>query len=170
MKLTDFLAIYGAVLSTLVFAWTAFRAKPIIKVKVTYASDTVEGSLQVGVGIAVQNPSSHTAHIANLSILYPFKSVSIADRLKHIWRFKTLPSRIGYCATSLTLIGVDDRCPVSIEPGQSHLVFISNQRLAEVASRSTDREFIASVQDALWRNKYSKPFRYDLPGFLEVRP
>lgn len=166
-KLTvpDLLAIYAAALSTVVFSWNLMRARPKIRVRVCLAvDDRPDGKSRVGIGIFVQNPSAHTVHITNISLLYPFRPVTILGRIKHVWEYRSSPLRIGWCSTALSLYGVDDRCPASIEPGQSHYVFVEQEALDEILEGALSRLIIAAVQDALWRTKYSKKFLVSTRG------
>jgi len=107
LKLTDLLAIYGAVLSTAVFLWNAVRARPKVKVRLVYASEKDENDdLQFGVRVFVQNPSAHTVHITAISLLYPWKKVGLGDRLAHIVKYRSLPTRVGWVSCGLALYGV----------------------------------------------------------------
>lgn len=63
----------------------------------------------------------------------------------------------------MSLNGVDDECPASIEPGKSHWIFVPEDVVRKVLAEATSPYFRIVVQDALWRNKYSKKFVYDLP-------
>lgn len=160
MKFTDVLAAYGAVLSTGVFIWNAQRARPKVRVVLTLAVEKDDkGAYQSGVGISVQNPSAHAVHITNISFLYPWSRVTVLERAKHVIKYRTAPSRMGWCHTALSNYQVSDGCPVSIEPGKSHYVFVERTVLERILEEATHRLLIAVVQDALWRNKYSRPFK-----------
>lgn len=163
MKVTDYLAIYGALLSTAVAFWNAQRAKSKIRVLLTFAIDTFEGKTQSGLGISVQNPSAHSVHITDVSFLYPLQTVSVLDRFKHMLEFKRLPRHQGWCHTSLSNYQVEDSCPATIEPGQSHWIFVPSEALERLFTDVKSRRLKAVVQDALWRNKYSKEFEYPTP-------
>ncbi|WP_143559609.1 hypothetical protein [Sphingomonas dokdonensis] len=160
MKLTDYLAIYGAALSTLVFIWNATRSTPKIKVRLTFAVETIEGVAKAGLGISVQNPSSSAAHITNVSFVYPWRRVTWRDRISHLVRFKSLPVRIGWCHSSLSNFDLEDGCPVTIEPAQSHWIFVPSETVEKLFSDALKRKVVVQVQDALWRNKYSKAYNY----------
>lgn len=162
MKLTDVLAAYGALLSTGVFIWNAQRARPNLRVVMTLAIETNDkGIYESGVGISVQNPSAHTVHITAISLLYPFRRVTLMERLAYLLKYRKWPARIGWCHCALSNYaehGVSDGCPVSIEPGKSHYVFVQQDIVEQVFGDSGSRLLIAEVQDALWRRKYSKPY------------
>ena len=168
MKLTDYLAIYGALLSSVVFLWTAARARPKIKVRLILAIEGEDDKLEHGVGISIQNPSSHTAHISNVSLLYPLRKPTVRERLKYLVKNKSLPLNIGWCHGSLSVYGLDDKCPASIEPGKSHWIFVPDVKLREVLSGALAPRLKAVAQDALWRNKYSPSFTYDVPALPEA--
>jgi len=163
LKLTDYLAIYGAALSTAVFIWNTSRARPKIKVRIAFAVDTIDGVTDHGIGVSVQNPSAHTAHITSVSFVYPWRRTTVRERFEHLVRFKRLPFRIGWCHSVLSNYSVDDRCPTSIEPGKSHWIFVPDAVLQQLLDDAIKRTFVVQVQDALWRNKTSKPFAYDVP-------
>jgi hypothetical protein len=161
MRLTDFLAIYGAGLSTATVVWNYFRSRPIARVLLIFAAEeTVEGKLQYGIDISIQNPSTKTIHISHVSLLYPLESSIFWKKLRHLIQFKRITRNTGWCSCSLLLLGVNDGCPVSIEPGKSHLIFVRHEALEKLLEKACSRRFKAVVQDALWCNKYSKIFEY----------
>lgn len=164
MDLTDYLAVYGALLSTAVFLWSAARARPKVRVRLCFSVDKDDaGEYQSGVGIFVQKPSAHTVHINHIGLLYPWRRATLEDRIEHVLKYRRAPIRIGWCHTSLSNYDVDARCPASIEPGQSHYVFVDQTVVEGVLKDATARVLIAEVQDALWRRKYSKRFAVDVP-------
>ncbi len=55
MKVTEFLAIYAAGLSTIVFVWNYVRATPRIKVEIISGSDEIDGEFVFGAYISVKN-------------------------------------------------------------------------------------------------------------------
>lgn len=160
MRLTDFLAIYGAGLSTAIAVWNYFRARPKIRVLLILAFETVEGESQTGIGISIQNVSTQPVHIANVSFLYPYTSWTFRDKLKHFIRYKRILRNYGWCHCSLSLYGIEDGCPVSIEPGKSHWIFVRHEVLDGLLEGARSRRVKAVVQDALWRDTYSKAFEY----------
>lgn len=160
---TDYLAIYGAGLSTAVAVWNVLRARSKIRVLLTFAVEKTNGVTQHGMGISVQNPSAHTAHISNVSFLYPYRKSTLRDLWKHIIRFKRLPRNEGWCHTSLSNYDLEDGCPVSIESGKSHWIFVPDEVLKKLFKDAISRRVKVVVQDALWRDKYSKAFEYPEP-------
>lgn len=162
VKLTDYLAIYGALLSTAVFFWTAAHARPKVRVRLCFALDKDEGGKPcTGIGISVQNPSAHTVHITHIGLLYPWRAVSLWERIKHGMKYRSSPLRMGWCHTSLSNYGKKDGCPTSIEAGQSHYLFVE-QATIESGATARSRHLVAEVQDALWRRKYSSTFAVDV--------
>jgi hypothetical protein len=160
MEITTALSIYAAILSTAVFFWNVSRSRPKIRVKLIYSLEEIKGEYVSGVGVAVQNPSAHTVHITNVSLVYPWRKPTTKDYAEHIFRFRRWPRRIGWCHTSLSNHDVDDGCPVALEPGTSHRVLVPADKLEEILKDATKRRFVAVVQDALWRDKYSDAFDY----------
>lgn len=162
MDLTKILAIYAAFLSTAVFAWNVSRARPKIRVKLIFTVEQVEGEYVHGVRVAVQNPSQHTVHLSNISLLYPWRRPKAKDYLEHIFRFRRWPGRMGWVHTSLSNYDIEDGCPVALEPGTSHSVLVPEGKLEKLLVDARKRRFSAVVQDALWRNKYSPTFEYPI--------
>jgi hypothetical protein len=160
MRLTDLLAIYGATLSTATAAWNYFRARPQVRVLLIFALEEVEGESQTGIGISIQNIFNQPFHIANVSFLYPYRTSTCRDKLKHLIRFKRIPRNDGWCLSSLSLHGIEDGCPVSIEPSKSHWIFVRHEVLDGLFEGAQSRRVKAVVQDALWRNTYSKASEY----------
>lgn len=163
LKLTEFLAVYAAALSTAVFFWNVHKARPAFRVKMIFGVDKVDGEYVHGVYAFVQNHSSHKVHITNLSVLYPFKKTTVRERLEHLWKFRRLPRRIGWCHTSLDYYDTDSGCPITLEPGTAHSVLIQEDAVEKILESSIDRRLMAVAQDALWRNVYSAPFEYPMP-------
>jgi hypothetical protein len=158
LKTTEYLSIYAAILSTGVFLWNMFKAIPKIKVDVVHAVHDDNGELKHGVYISTRNPSSHTVHLAGIDILYPYKKRKLKDLIVHLFKYRRIPRAMGWVHCSVSNYGIKDGCPLALEAGKSHNVFVSNELLEEILSDSTGREIKASVQDQLWRNKYSKEF------------
>jgi hypothetical protein len=160
MRLPDFLAIYGASLSTAIAVWNYYRTRPKIRVVLILGVGEVEGKSQTGIFIFVQNASTQPVHIANVSFLYPYASWTFRDKLKHFVRYRRILRNYGWCHSSLSLHGIDDGCPVSIEPDKSHRIFVRHEVLDGLLESAQSRCVKAVVQDALWRNTYSKAFDF----------
>lgn len=87
VKVTEYLAIYGAFLSTAVFFWNASRARSKIRVRLSSAIEKgPNGKLTHGVGVFVQNPSAHTVHITHVGLIYPWRAVTFKERAEHSCR------------------------------------------------------------------------------------
>jgi hypothetical protein len=153
------LAIYAAGLSTVVFIWNVARTIPRVKVKIVFGTEKVDEGYLSGVYIFVQNPSPHTVHLATIHILYPYKKNGMKERIGHLLRFKRLPWHVDWVHSSLSNYGLVDGCPLSLEAGKSHNVFVPQQILDKILADSERREIKAVVQDQLWRNKYSRKFK-----------
>lgn len=159
MKITDYLAIYAAILSTFVFLWNVIQSRPRIKVDLIFGIEGSGEEVKSGVYIFVRNLSAHDVHLSNIDILYPYKSSTVTERLAHIWRFKSLPRRLGWVHSSLSNYSVESGCPVCLEARKSHKVFISQPTLEEILTNAVDRVLMAGAQDQLWNNVYSGKFR-----------
>lgn len=158
--MTDVLAIYGAGLSTFTAAWNYFRTRAQVRLLLVFALETLEGESVHGVGISVQNISTQTVHITNVSLLYPFVKSTLRTKLTHLFCFKQIRRNDGWCHSNLSLHGVEDGCPTSIEPGQSHYIFLRHEVLDGLLQDAKFPLVKAVAQDALWRNTYSKTFEY----------
>jgi len=158
LKVTELLAIYAACLSTIVFVWNVTRAIPRVKVKIVFGTDKVEGEWISGVYISVQNPSSYTVHLSNISILYPYSKKRFIDLISHILKYRRFSWNVGWVQSNLSNYELKDKCPLSLEAGKSHNVFVPQRVLEKILEDSERREIKAVVQDELWRNKYSRKF------------
>lgn len=166
LKLTEFLAIYAASLSTIVFAWNIRRAVPRFKVDIMFGTHGSGDDIDHGIYIGVRNPSPHTVHLAGLDLLYRYRKANFIDRLTHLLKYRRWPSSVGWVHTRLSNYDLNDECPLALESGKSHDVFVPNIILEKILSDSVDRYIKAGVQDQLWRNKYSKKFEYPKDGVV----
>lgn len=164
MRLTDYLAIYAAGLSTLVFLWNTSTARSRVRLQIVPGASSQNDEVQIGLHISVQNVSAHTVHISSLSILYPYRQVGVIDYLSHLVKYRRIASNIGWVHTRPDYYDVEDGFPVSIEARKSHDIFIPEGALEKLLDDAIRREIRAGIQDALWRNKYSKTFKVDWRG------
>lgn len=160
-NLTTLVAVYGAVLSTVVLVWNIDQSRAKLRIRFVHSGEIgADGSYSEGVRIEVQNRSQHVAHLNSVMLVYPWRKPSIIDQVKHVWKFRQIPTRMGWCHVKLDVYELDDCCPASIEPQKSHGVFVPQRVLDELGIQSTKPIIKAVAQDALWRNRYSKPFKY----------
>lgn len=159
MKMTDYLAIYAAVLSTVVFLWNIAQSRPRIKVDLVFSMDDASGKLETGASLIVRNHSSHDVHLANIGILYPFRNATFQERLKHLWRYRRWPGRVGWSHSSLSNYAIESGCPICLEARKSHRIFIPDAKINEMLSDAVERSLRATVQDQLWNDFYSRKFR-----------
>ena len=159
MKITDYLAIYAAILSTLIFAWNVLQSRPRVRVDLIFGIEGTDEALKSGVYVVVRNLSSHDVHLSSISILYPYGIASLKERFAHVWRFKRLPRRLGWVHSSLSNYSVESGCPVCLEARKSHRVFIPQPALEAILAEVNDRTIMACVQDQLWNNVYSGKFK-----------
>lgn len=163
MKLTEYLAIYAASLSTITLVWNIINSRPRVKVDVVVGTSDVDGKTQLGVYIIARNISSHDVHLSSVSFLYSYKDASLIERLAHIWKFRRIPRRINWVHSSLAYYSIESGCPIQLEARTSHRVFIPIARLEEMLSKTHKKQIIAHVQDQLWNDFYSKPFNLPQP-------
>jgi hypothetical protein len=155
LKLTEALAIYAACLSTFVFIWNVGRATPRFKVELGVGINEEDGEVRYGAFVIVKNPSAQTIHLSNISMLYLHCEPSLLDKIKFALKYRRFPHSVGWVYTSLSNYGIDDRCPVSIEPGASHCVFVSEDKIEKMLDDTEIRKIRAVGQDQLSRNKYA---------------
>jgi hypothetical protein len=162
MEVTDWLAIYAAILSTVIFGWDVLRARPKVKARLIFGLHPSHGA---GAYISVQNTSSHTVHLAAVSALYKSSQASLWDKIKFSFTHKRFPTTVGWVHTSLKYHGIPDGCPVAIEPGNAHQIFLPEEKIETILQDAVSRDLMANPQDMLWRNSYSNilsyPFRKD---------
>lgn len=163
LKITDYLAIYAAILSSVVFLWNVLQSRPRFKVDLLFGVDSVEGVTTSGVSIVVRNTSSHDIHLAAIGLLYPYAKVGIKEKLLHLWRYKRWPRRVGWCHTGLSNYSIKDGCPMCLEARKSHHVLVPKEVVERVLSEATGDKLIATVQDQLWQNVDSRPFTWSRP-------
>lgn len=159
LKFTDYLAIYAAILSSLVFVWNIVNSRPRIRVEMVVGSNGDGDQIQFGVYVSIKNVSAHAVHLSNVSLLYPYEKSGIGKKLGHLIRFRTLPRTVGWVHTSLSNYKIKDGCPLSIDARKSHGIFIPNAVLKEVFTDAVRHELKAVVQDQLWQNTYSGIFK-----------
>ena len=160
MKNFDYLALYAAILSTINFLWGIYKESPKVKAYLIHGSAEIEGKLVGGIYLNVQNPSIQTLHISNILILYPYKKNSFRNILCDIWKNKRLSSRICWTHSSLSMFGLSAGCPLSLESGKSHRVFIPDAILQTIFNDAVRKELKCVVQDEVRKSKYSQIFKY----------
>jgi hypothetical protein len=163
LKITDWLAIYASILSTLIFGWNLLQSRPKIKVDILFGIGSYGCENLSGVYIFVRNLSAIDIHLGNISILYPGTKARFRERISHIWRFKRLPRQLGWVSSSLSNYLIDSGCPMCLSARQAHKIFIADPILEKIFAGAAHRSLIACVQDQLWNNVYSKAFKYPRP-------
>jgi len=166
LKLTDYLAIYAACLSTFVFAWNITRSIPRYKIDIVFGTKGDNDNIEHGVYIGIKNPSPYTVHLAGVELLYRYKESSLIRKITHFLKYRRIPWAVDWVHTSLSNYKLKDGCPLALESGKSHLVFVPNEVLEQILNDSINRNIKACVQDQLWRNKYSQKFHYPKNGIV----
>lgn len=156
MKITEFLAIYAACLSTLVFLWNISKSSPKFKVDLMHAIKDVENESAYGLSIIIRNHSAHKIHIAGVDLLYQYEKPSFFNKLLHLFKYRNSPKTVGWVHCSPSLLGVEENFPIEIEAFKSHDVFIPEKAIEELLAKSISRNVKVKVHDQLWNNKISK--------------
>ena len=160
MKITEVLSVYAALLSTFVFLWNIRRAIPSYAVDVVFGTEKVDDEYISGAYISIKNPSSHTVHLSNISLLYPYRKIGIVEMIKHILTYRRLPFIAGWVHSSLSNHEIEDKCPIALESGKSIGILVPERVLEKVFEDSIERTIKVAVQDELWRTKYSRKFEF----------
>ena len=158
MKFTDYVAIYGAILSTSVFLWNLRNATSRMKVSIVPGVNGSGEEMRSGVYISIKNPSPHTIHVTSATLLCPMRRTTFWDTIKYSFKYRRLFLYPNWVHTHLSLLKIETSLPKSIEARNSHMIFISDEKINEVLNRENTSSLAACVQDALWRSKYSKPY------------
>jgi hypothetical protein len=155
----NFIAIYAALLSTFTFIWNIWNSKPKFTVEIVDGIEKINGQFKAGVYIFIKNPSPHKVNVTSISLVYPYKNASLFEKLEHVWKYKNSPKHVGWVHTAVAFKKIKTGLPVSIEPRNSHSIFIPEKVLQETLSNCIDNKFAAIVHDALWRSKRSRTFK-----------
>lgn len=158
LELTKYLAVYAAVLSTIVFLWNVKQARSTFRVHLAFAFGHSKGETVPGLLVDIQNPSSHTVHLVDVSFITRFKS---GIRFKNIMRF--IRSRDPLALSSCFEMRfpphlIDTGLPVSVQPRASHTIFVPCVTVEKYLVASDDGIIQVAIRDALGRKRYSQKF------------
>lgn len=161
MGVTDWLALYGAILSTGVAGWKIYSAKSKIRVILVVGVQAIdEQTVEHGLNISIQNPSNSNVHVTSVAFLYPHEPDTIKSFLKQALKYKQFSRHANWCMASASTLNVVDGSPITLEPGKSHDIFVSDQKLRNFFEGKFSQKLKVAVQDALWRDTHSNEFDY----------
>lgn len=163
----DWVAIYAAVLSTIVFLWNIKNSKPSYSVELAPSAQDNGKEIEDGIDITIKNPSSKVVNISNISLVYA--SPREAFFLVNLYRglseklLNLEPSNVR-AHYFLPVHGelFKPKTFLSIDAHNSKNIFVPLSSMEEML-KDPDVEngvFYAIVQDALSRRRYSPIFRY----------
>ncbi len=155
LKLTDFLAVWGAVLSTLTFAMTVVRARPRLKVNLVAGFENDRPCMY----IYARNVSSLRVRIETITLLYRPARVPAWRRLIDVLRYRRRYPYPSWQIWFPSSRDVDTGCPVFVEPHASYRCILPDAAVLEVMRNSADGRIVAKVQDSLWKDYHSKAYR-----------
>ena len=162
MEITSILATYGALLSTFIFFWNIRNSQSRIKVALIQGACGEGDGFEMGFYVSIKNPSLHPVHITAVSLVYPYRHITLIDKIGfYIKRGKLYPF-VAWVHDSIIFKKIETGLPKSIEPGNSHNIFIPESALKETLKNTPSTVIAACVQDALWRNKYSAAVRCNI--------
>lgn len=159
LKITDWLAIYAAVVSTLVFWWTIKQSKAKIKVDILPGFETIDGIPTSGYFIIIRNISSQPIPIGSISILSQYKQATLFSRLNHLLKYRRFSQSEGWVYHSLSSYNIDTKCPITLEPRSFHKIIISFDKIDSLLKEDSLRLIKVNVQDQLWKGYFSKPIK-----------
>lgn len=154
--MTELIAIYAAILSTVVFIWNVRNSTPQYNVDLAIWIDAIDGELVSAPQISLKNLSARIVHISNVSVVYKWQVTTWRDVLWHAIKYKRIPRNVGWVHSALENYDLDDSCPLELTPGTSHGVFIPDSTVNQILAEAIDRRTKGSAQDQLGREKYSK--------------
>lgn len=160
MKLTDYLAFYAAVLSSIVFIWNLIQSRPRIRVRLVTATESKNDVFQFGVYICIQNLSSHAVNISHVSLLYETSGSGFLSRLRHLIKYRRISRRVGWCSSSLSNYGIEDKCPYKVEARDALNIFVPDEAVKSLLSTAKSDNIMAVAQDQLWIDRYSNRLKY----------
>ncbi len=157
----DFLAIYAAILSTLVFLWNVRKSRSKFKVIVVHGNSEIDEKIKFGVYVSVQNTSHNVVFINAASVLYPYRRSTFWSKLWHLVRFRNSPISVGWIHTSPSYENIETGLPIVIQPGDSHGFLLPAAALNELTKDRSRSEIRLAIQNAHGQNTYSKKFSID---------
>ena len=152
----NWVAVYGAALSTIIFARDWLKSKNRLRVTVAHGVDS-ERYHGVCAVIRVSNHGYRPLMLFHVGLLWEFRTITLRDRIKHLIRYRRFPRRLGWIRGSLPAREGGYGFPCAIEPLQSADFWVPFTAIDD-ESDETRNVIIASAQDALGRNSYSRPF------------
>lgn len=159
MKITDYLAIYGAVLSTAVFMGTVWKARRRLVVEMMPGAlsgdDDTAGIYSV---IRIVNRQSVPIRADHVGLLWPYRKVTFAEKVGYVLKYRRAWRTLGWVHGSLPESTMAD-LPKVIEAGHSHLIWVRHEDLEDLLRNDRAAQCMASAQDGVGRNFYSKVFR-----------
>lgn len=156
MKVTDYLAIYASVLSTIAFLWNVIQARARIKVDLLPGVEVLGPDVRHGVYVIIRNVSSHDVHLAGVDVLYKYRATRLKDQIAHLRESKRWPRTEGWVHVGLEDLSIQSGCPLRLEARRCHRLLIPNSVLDHLRPKSVGGEIMAHVQDQLWNDYYSK--------------
>lgn len=154
MKATDYLAIYGAVISTIVLAWNVAWAirmsRSRVRIGLIPSYGSSRGRSVDGYMISVANPSSVKVTLFEMTVWFERRRIA---KHRHFWnrhiRRKQTPE--GWGAALLSLEGY--QTPLELGPGEAREFIAPADRVKDLTDgASTIR---VAVRDGLMRRHFS---------------
>lgn len=155
--LVGFSAVWGAILSTILAFLKYFDSLPSINIEIVPG---INSDNQEGIFISIKNPSNRKVFVTGISLAYKYKKVIFWKKILNALKYKRMKFFNGWVHNHLVFDGVEIGLPIAIEPLNSHMIFLPIKQLEDMLVGDMSKPFIAVVQDALWKNAYSKTFIY----------
>ena len=159
---TAIIATYTAAITTIILVWDIWKSRPKIQIKIRSGGKVEKDRTIKGIIIDLQNPSTHTARIVYIFLIFLIEKPKIKDYYRYIcdyiFRFRYTPSLIGWVPQELRGLGVDYDYITTIEPGTSHSIFVTDQAIQALLESAKSEKLKVRIEDALERTKDSKAF------------
>ena len=160
MELTEFLALYAAIVSTGMLGWSVYQSRASYKVEVNHALYDVREEAKGGIAIKALNHSPQAVHLQGFLLIAGNEKTNLLKKGNHIFPVRNMHILGAVEYASLEKYSVDDQCPITLGSGESHIVNIPLEALIEIRKLTNTSKLFACVQDQLGKKIYSKAFDY----------
>lgn len=158
MRSLDPIALYGAVLSSLIFAWTLWKDRRRISLEMFASFGTrPEGGDGEGLLIIVRNHSDRSVQICDVGLAWSERDATLRERWTNAWRFQRF-FRVGWRLGGFPLAG-QGPMPITIEGWQSARIWAAGEKALELRELARSRPVAPWVVDGHWKRRFGRPLR-----------
>lgn len=161
MDSTDFLAWWGAILSTLVVGREYWLSRDRIKVElIAGVRDFSEGPYVV---LHIKNYSARPIMIEEVGLVWPWRDVTFVEKLKAVIKYRHRWRLIGWCYGQLPKAGEPYEIPKLVDAGHALDLWIPVEAL-DKDNLKHGSLLVGYARDALDRRYYSNSFKVHRPA------